>query len=75
MLVSCLKKCRLDAVMKSKKIQCTIPRYRFDIFGGMDIVEEVALGYGIENLNQRGQHLRTLVRKMQHLRNLTPLVD
>ncbi|NWK06617.1 phenylalanine--tRNA ligase subunit beta [Marine Group I thaumarchaeote] len=50
MLVSCLKKCRLDAVTKNKKIQCTIPRYRFDIFGGMDIVEEVALGYGIENL-------------------------
>ena len=50
MLVSCLKKCRLDAVMKGKKIQCTIPRYRFDIFGGMDIVEEVALGYGIDNL-------------------------
>ena len=50
MLVSCLKKCRLGAVMKGKKIQCTIPRYRFDIFGGMDIVEEVALGYGIDNL-------------------------
>ena len=50
MLVSCLKKCRLDAVRKGKKIQCTIPRYRFDIFGGMDIVEEVALGYGIDNL-------------------------
>ena len=50
MLVSCLKKCRLDAITKSKKIQCTIPRYRFDIFGGMDIVEEVALGYGIDNL-------------------------
>jgi len=50
MLASCLKKCRLDAVMKGEKIQCTIPRYRFDIFGGMDIVEEVALGYGIDNL-------------------------
>jgi len=50
MLVSCLKKCRLDASMKGKKIQCTIPRYRFDIFGGMDIVEEVALGYGIDKL-------------------------
>jgi phenylalanyl-tRNA synthetase beta chain len=50
MLASCLKKCRLGAVMKGKKIQCTIPRYRFDIFGGMDIVEEVALGYGIDNL-------------------------
>ena len=44
MLVACLKKCRLDAVMKGKKIQCTIPRYRFDIFGGMDIVEEVGIG-------------------------------
>ena len=50
MLISCLKKCRLDATMKGKKIQCIIPRYRFDIFGGMDIVEEVALGYGIDNL-------------------------
>ena len=50
MLLSCLKKCRLDATMKGKKIQCIIPRYRFDIFGGMDIVEEVALGYGIDNL-------------------------
>jgi len=50
MLTSCLKKCRIDATMKGKKIQCTIPRYRFDIFGGMDIVEEVALGYGIDNL-------------------------
>ena len=49
-LASCLKKSRLDAVVKNKKIQCTIPRYRFDIFGGMDIVEEVALGYGIDNL-------------------------
>jgi phenylalanyl-tRNA synthetase beta chain len=49
-LVSCLKKCRLDAAMKGKKIQCIIPRHRFDIFGGMDIVEEVALGYGIDNL-------------------------
>ena len=50
MLLSCLKKCRLDATMKGKKIQCIIPRYRFDIFGGMDIIEEVALGYGIDNL-------------------------
>ena len=51
-LVSCLKKCRLDAngSLKGKKIQCIIPRYRFDIFGGMDIIEEVALGYGIDNL-------------------------
>ena len=50
-IITCLKKCRLDAKLKNKKIECSIPRYRFDIFGPMDLVEEVALGYGIDNLN------------------------
>src|SRR5438105_4950156 len=49
-IVSALRKSRLDAQGKGKKILCTIPRYRTDIFGPMDLVEEVALGYGIENL-------------------------
>ncbi|TBR08000.1 MAG: phenylalanine--tRNA ligase subunit beta [Candidatus Nitrosotenuis sp.] len=46
-----LKKCRLDAVPRGKKIICSIPRFRFDILGEMDLVEEIALGHGIENLN------------------------
>jgi len=45
-----LKKCRLDAVPRGKKIICNIPRFRFDVFGPMDLVEEIALGYGIQNL-------------------------
>jgi phenylalanyl-tRNA synthetase beta chain len=45
-----LKKCRLDALPKRNNISCTIPRFRFDILGPMDLIEEVALGYGIENL-------------------------
>ena len=49
-IVSSLKKSRLDASTKGKNIICTIPAYRFDIFGPMDLVEEVALGYGIQNL-------------------------
>ena len=49
-IVSSLKKCRLDAFAKNKNIVCSVPRYRFDIFGPMDLVEETALGYGIENL-------------------------
>ena len=49
-IVKSLKKSRLDAKMRGKKIVCTIPRYRTDIFGVMDLVEEVALGYGIQNL-------------------------
>lgn len=50
MIANCIKKSRIDAVSTKNKISCIIPRYRFDIFGPMDIVEEVALGYGIENL-------------------------
>lgn len=49
-IVNCLRKCRIDAVAKKNKISCIVPRYRFDIFSPMDLVEEVALGYGIENL-------------------------
>ncbi len=49
-IISSLKKSRLDASSKGTNIVCTIPSYRFDIFGPMDLVEEVALGYGIQNL-------------------------
>ena len=62
-IVSSLKKCRLDAIQKGNKIQCTIPRYRFDIFGPMDIVEEIALGYGIENIVPKLSPSQTLGEK------------
>jgi len=49
-IITALKKSRLDAISKGKNIVCTVPAYRFDIFGPLDLVEEVALGYGIQNL-------------------------
>jgi len=49
-ILKSLKKSRLGAKMKGKKVVCSIPRYRTDIFGVMDLVEETALGYGIQNL-------------------------
>ena len=52
-IITSLKKSRLDAVSKGKNIVCIIPPYRFDIFGPMDLVEEVALGYGIQNLEPK----------------------
>ena len=62
-MVTCLKKCRLDATIKGKKITCVIPRYRFDIFGPMDLVEEIALGYGIENLEPKLSPSTTIGQK------------
>jgi len=62
-IASILKKCRLEAISKGKNIVCIIPRYRFDIFGTMDLVEEVALGYGIENLTPSLSPSQTLGQK------------
>jgi phenylalanyl-tRNA synthetase beta chain len=45
-----LKKSRLDATARGKKIVCTIPRYRTDINHAIDIAEEVVIGYGIFNI-------------------------
>jgi phenylalanyl-tRNA synthetase beta chain len=49
-IINCLKKSRLDAKAIGKKIVCTIPRYRTDISSPVDLAEEVAIGYGIYNL-------------------------
>ena len=62
-MVTCLKKCRLDASIKGKKITCIIPRYRFDIFGPMDLVEEIALGYGIANIEPKLSPSTTIGQK------------
>ncbi|MGE5684636.1 MAG: phenylalanine--tRNA ligase subunit beta [Nitrososphaerota archaeon] len=50
-IINCLRKSRLDAtVIDSGTINCVIPNYRVDIFGPIDIVEEVAIGYGLYNM-------------------------
>ena len=66
-----LRKCRLDASIKNKKIKCQIPRYRFDIFGPMDLVEEVALGFGIENLEPTLNPSQTIGQKNPASESLT----
>ncbi|HEY7756787.1 MAG TPA: phenylalanine--tRNA ligase subunit beta [Nitrososphaeraceae archaeon] len=50
-VINCLRKSRLDATVEdSSTINCVIPNYRIDIFGPIDIVEEVAIGYGLYNM-------------------------
>ena len=62
-IVKCLRKNRLDAKVKNGKILCLVPRYRADIFGPVDLVEEVALGYGIANLEPTMPQSRTAGQK------------
>jgi len=50
-VINCLQKSRLDATTNdSSSINCMIPSYRIDIFGPIDIVEEVTIGYGLYNM-------------------------
>ena len=72
-IISALKKCRLEATSKNKNIICTVPRYRFDIFGPMDLVEEVALGYGIENLKPNLSASKTLGQKNKKSNDLNSM--
>ncbi len=70
-IISCLKKARITAVQKDGRIQCVIPRHRFDMLGPMDVVEEVALGYGIARLEPKLSpsmtmgHVSDTVKKMR----------
>ncbi len=50
-ILRCLRKSRLDGEFVSDTtIECTIPRYRTDIIDDTDIVEETAIGFGVNNL-------------------------
>jgi len=50
-VLKCLSKSRLSGqFIHGDVIRCTIPRYRTDIIDCADLVEEVAIGYGVYNL-------------------------
>ncbi|MEM2336517.1 MAG: phenylalanine--tRNA ligase subunit beta [Candidatus Bathyarchaeia archaeon] len=49
--IKCLQKCRLDAETIEKGVlEVAIPPYRIDIMHEIDLVEEVAIGYGYYRL-------------------------
>jgi phenylalanyl-tRNA synthetase beta chain len=49
--IKCLKKCRLDAKKIGKMtLEVLIPAYRIDVLHEIDLVEEVAIGYGYYRL-------------------------
>jgi phenylalanyl-tRNA synthetase beta chain len=49
--IKCLQRCRLDAKKVGKGVlEVSIPAYRIDILHEVDLVEEVAIGYGYYRL-------------------------
>ena len=45
-MIQCLRACRFDAGREGENLIVSIPPYRVDIMHPVDIVEEVAIGYG-----------------------------
>jgi len=46
----CLEKSRISVALKDGELIALIPRYRVDIMHQVDLVEEIAYGYGFERL-------------------------
>lgn len=50
-IIESLEKCRCDALVdRPGVVRCIAPNYRIDLFDSSDVIEEVAIGYGIINL-------------------------
>jgi len=50
-IVELLKKARYDALDKGDLIEVTVPCYRMDIMHPIDIMEDVAISYGFNNIS------------------------
>ncbi len=49
-IIQCLKRSRLGGAAGGNKVVCKIPRYRLDIMHGVDLLEDIAIGYGIHRM-------------------------
>ena len=56
-ILMCLQRSRCEGKDEGNgKLECIIPSYRIDLFDKIDICEEVAIGYGIYNLEPLYPH-------------------
>jgi phenylalanyl-tRNA synthetase beta chain len=50
-IIRLLERARYDAIVKGDLIEVTVPCYRMDIMSTMDIIEDVAIAYGFNNIS------------------------
>ncbi|MEE8132645.1 MAG: phenylalanine--tRNA ligase subunit beta [Nitrososphaerales archaeon] len=50
-MVKCLGRSRMSASKGKNFIKCRIPRYRVDIMHDVDLIEDIAIGYGIQKMS------------------------
>lgn len=53
-VIESLRKCRIDANLAGgKKVRCYVPAYRVDIMHEVDLIEDIAIGYGYSNIEPK----------------------
>jgi phenylalanyl-tRNA synthetase beta chain len=50
-MAGCLERSRIGVTRAKNVIKCRIPRYRIDVMHDVDLVEDVAIGYGIYRMS------------------------
>ncbi|MGH9879471.1 MAG: phenylalanine--tRNA ligase subunit beta, partial [Nitrososphaerales archaeon] len=63
-----LQRSRLGAISKGSRITCKIPRYRLDVMHEVDLVEDVAVGYGINRMSATFPRSRSVGAKNSMLK-------
>ncbi|NYZ74708.1 phenylalanine--tRNA ligase subunit beta [Candidatus Micrarchaeota archaeon] len=72
----CLLKQRIGAMVEGDYVACEIPRYRADFLHPIDLIEEIALGYGYNKFEPKAPSVFTkgetsaLTRKSNHAAEL-----
>lgn len=68
--VECLARSRIEAEYDGGVLKAKIPRYRIDIMHPVDLVEEVAIGYGLDKLTPTMPSTRNVGRPHPELKRL-----
>mgnify|MGYP000167935427 FL=1 len=48
--INCLQRCRMNSIIENNTVMVKPPPYRFDLIHPVDLIEEIAIGYGINNI-------------------------
>jgi len=74
-IMASLQKMRMDAEADAGKITVSVPCYRTDIMHPVDIIEDVAIGFGYENLPSSFPKLGTIGSRLKEEQRSTLVRD
>lgn len=75
-IISALAKQRISASIKNERsLECQIPRYRADFLHQVDLIEEVALGFGYNNFEPKPPSLFTKGSLLQRTKLIDSITD